>query len=85
MHAAKRRLSQLERKLNNVGEGLLVVIKAGPDETEVDEILRANDIDMKDPKHQIVVLRTVYERKDGSIDPSGPRAELLYTMPRGKH
>lgn len=83
MHTALRRLSRLEQKMGAAG-GQLVVVRSGPNDADVDDVLRENGIDRDDPKNQIVVFKTVYENRDGSIEPNFPKAELVYSKPIGK-
>jgi len=59
-------------------------VRAGSNDEEVNERLRANGIEQDDPKHQIVIFQTLYEKKDGSIEPDYPRAKLAYTKPLNK-
>ncbi|MBG6178768.1 hypothetical protein IWQ55_006640 [Labrenzia sp. EL_208] len=83
MNSALRRLSRLEQKLDAAG-GQLVVVRSGPNDADVDDVLRENGIDRDDPKNQIIVFKTLYENKDGSIEPGFPKAEMVYSKPLSK-
>ncbi len=62
----------------------MVVVRSGPNDADVDDILCERGINRDDPRNQIVVFKTLYEKKDGSIEPDLPKAELVYSKPLGK-
>ena len=80
MSTIENRIANLERRMG-AGQGKLVVIRGGDDDTEIDALLVENGLVPGDPANLVVVLRTFIERRDGGIGPIMPEPELLYTMP----
>ena len=61
MQAVRTRLDNLEKRMGGIhGPGLLVVMKAGPSDEDIDSILQERGIDRANPNHLIVILRYVF-------------------------
>lgn len=80
MNPVKARLVRLEKQIGVQDAGKLVVVRAGPLDDEVEALLAEKGIDADDPRNLIVVLKTVFEDRDGEIPPNQFTAEILHTM-----
>jgi hypothetical protein len=76
MAALKTRIAQLEKSLMP-GAKQFVVVKAGQhSDEEIDRVLADAGVE-DNPESQIVILRTFYEERDGSIAPDIKPPEVL--------
>lgn len=82
MSIIRTRLDKLERQIGDKETGKMVVVRAGPSNDDVDAALADIGIDADDQKHQVVILRTLFEDQNGELAGIQPKAKILYVMDR---
>lgn len=83
MHAIRSRLAKLEKQAGIANSpGMYVVVKSFNQDDDIDGLLASRGIDPEDPRHQVVILQTLFENRDGSIAPVREPARILHLQPR---
>lgn len=77
MSILRTRLGRLERQIGSHGIGKLIVARSGPDTDELNAMLADQGIDCDDPRHTVVILRTIFEDQDGGVAPKQMQTEIL--------
>lgn len=77
MNTVKARLDRLEKQIGAHGAGKLIVVRAGPSDEEMHTLLAQNGIDHDDPRHTVVILRTLFEDREGGLSQQQIKAEIL--------
>jgi hypothetical protein len=81
VHATRNRISKIEQRINAPHlAGKLVVVRGGANDGEVTELLERADIDVANPAHTIVILRTLYEANAGGEYSFPAKPEILHVM-----